>query len=132
MDSDVPELIEDEDYLPTLTVEQAAWDSLDVWSRHLWGLEVIIVKSLEDPDIDSNGKHKSGRMVPLVLEVQQQHMNLTGRMARNIRFADGEVTIQFYADAVRQLRSTEVSATPTSAEQRRRCSVSSRRSVIVF
>ena len=57
MDSDVPELIKDEDYLPTLTVEQAAWDSLDVWSSHLWGLEAIILKSLEDPDIDSNGKH---------------------------------------------------------------------------
>ena len=53
-------------------------------------------------------------MVPLVLEVQQQHMNLTGRMACNIRFADDEATIQFYADAVRQLRSTDVSATPKS------------------
>ena len=38
MDSDVPELIEDEEYLPTLTVEQAVWDSLDERSRHLWGL----------------------------------------------------------------------------------------------
>ena len=96
MDNDVPELIMSEDYLPTLTVEPAVWDSLDERSRHLWGLEAIIVKSLEDPDIDSNGKHKSALMVPLVLEVQQQHMNLTavvtGRMARNIRFADDEVT----------------------------------------
>ena len=100
IDSDVPELIEDGDYLPTLTVEPAVQDSLDDRSRHLWGLEEIIVKSLEDPDIDSKGKHKSGQMVPLVLEVQQQHMNLTGRMARNIRFADDEVAIQFYADAV--------------------------------
>ena len=40
-------------------------------------------------------------MVPLVLEVQQQHMNLTGSMActSNILFADDEVMIQFYADA---------------------------------
>ena len=74
------------------------------------------MKSLEDPDMESNGKHKSGLMVPLVLEVQPQHMNLTGRMARNNRFADDEVTIQFYADAVRQLRSTEVSATPKSED----------------
>ena len=29
MDSDVPELIEDEDYLPTLTVEPVVRDSLD-------------------------------------------------------------------------------------------------------
>ena len=38
MDSDVPDLIDDEEYLPTLTVEQAVWDSLDERSRHLWGL----------------------------------------------------------------------------------------------
>ena len=43
-------------------------------------------------------------------------MNLTGRMARNFRFADDEVTIQFYADAVRQLRMTEVSAAPKSED----------------
>ena len=48
MDNDVPELIGDEEYPPTLTVEPAVWDSLDERSRHLWGLEAIIVKSLED------------------------------------------------------------------------------------
>ena len=120
MDSDVPEFIEDGDHLPTLTVEPAVWDSLDDRSRHLWGLESIIVKSLQDPDIDSKGKQKNGRMVPLVLEVQQQHMNLAGWMASNSRFADDKVTIQFYADAVRQLRSTEVSATPKSEEELQR------------
>ena len=73
------------------------------------------MKSLEDPDIqvDTKGKHKSGC---LVLEMQTQHMNLTGRMAHNFRFADDEVTIQFYADAVRQLRMTEVSAAPKSED----------------
>ena len=98
-------------------VEPAVWDSLDDRSSYLWGLEAIIVRSLEDPDIDSKGKQKNGRMVPLVLEVQQQHMNLAGWMASNSRFADDKVTIQFYADAVRQLRSTEVSATPKSEEE---------------
>ena len=107
------------------------WDSLDDRSRHLWGLdsslEAIIVKFLEDPDIDSNGKHKSGRMVPLVLEVQPQHMNLTCRMTLNIRFADDEVTIQFYADVVRQLWSTEVSATSKSEDELQRIIKAQRR-----
>ena len=124
MDSDVLELIEDEEYPPTLTLEPAVWDSLDERSRHLWGLKAILVKSLEDPDIDTTnkGKHKSGRMVPLVLEGQPQYMNLIGRMARNIRFADDEVrvTIQFYADAVCQLRMTEVSAAPKREDELQR------------
>ena len=47
-------------------------------------------------------------------------MNLTGRIDRNIRFADDEVTIQFYAGAVRQLRSAEVSATPKREEELQR------------
>ena len=116
MDSDIRDLSEDEDYLLTLTVEPAVWDSFNDLSRYLWGLEKFIVKSLEDPNIDSKGKQKNGWMVHLVLEVQleQQHMYLTCRMARNIRFADDKVTIQVYADAVRQLFSTEVSATPKS------------------
>ena len=90
-------------------------------------MEAIIVKFLEDPDIDSNGKHKSGRMVPLVLEVQPQHMNLTCRMTLNIRFADDEVTIQFYADVVRQLWSTEVSATSKSEDELQRIIKAQRR-----
>ena len=73
MDSDVLDLIEDEDYLPTLTVDPAVWDSRDNRSSYLWGLEAIIVRSLEDPDLVLKGKHKDGRMVPLVLEVQLQH-----------------------------------------------------------
>ena len=44
-------------------------------------------------------------------------MNLTGRMASNILFADDEVTIQLYSDALRQLRSTEVSANPNQLNQ---------------
>ena len=48
MDSDVQELIEDEEYPSTLTVEPAMWNSLDERSRHLRGPEAIIVKSLED------------------------------------------------------------------------------------
>ena len=117
MDSDVPELNEDEEYPPTLTVEPTVCDSLDERNSHLWGLEAIIVKSLEDPHIDTKGKHKSGWLVPLVLEVQPQHMNLTCSMASNIRFADDEVTVQFYADAVRQLRMTEVSAALKSEDE---------------
>ena len=59
-------------------------------------------------------------MVPFVLEVQPQHMNLASRIACNIRFADDELTIQFYADAVRQLRMTEVSAAPKSKDELQR------------
>ena len=55
-------VIENENYLPTLTVEPAMWDSLDDRSCYLWGLEAIIVRSLEDPDIDSKGMHKDGLM----------------------------------------------------------------------
>ena len=47
-------------------------------------------------------------------------MNLTSRMACNIRIADNELTIQFYADAVRQLRMTEVSAAPKSKDELQR------------
>ena len=35
MDSNVPDLIKDEDYLPTLTMEPAVWDSLDDRSSYL-------------------------------------------------------------------------------------------------
>ena len=71
MDSDVQDLIEDENYHATPTVESAVWDSLDDRScSYLWGLKAIIMRSLEDPDIDSKGMHKDGQMVPLVLEVQ--------------------------------------------------------------
>ena len=60
-------------------------------------------------------------MVPLVIDVQQGGMKLTGRIARNIWYGDDEVTIQFYADAVRQLRSRvrtiEQSAMPRSEEE---------------
>ena len=49
-------------------------------------------------------------------------MNLAGGMARNIRYADDEVTIQFYADAalLRQLRTAERSPTPRSEEELQR------------
>ena len=86
--------------------------------------------SLADPDIDARGIHKDGRMVPLVIDVQQTrgHMNLIGRMASNmIWYANYEVTIQFYADAARQLRTTERSAMPL----RRSYSASLRLSAIV-
>ena len=57
-----------------------------------------------DDDLDAEGKDKDGRKAPLVLTVQPQHMNLTGRMARQFWFTDDEATIQFtlmlYASSV--------------------------------
>lgn len=73
-----------------------------------------------DDDLDAEGKDKDGRKAPLVLTVQPQHMNLTGRMARQFWFTDEEATIQFYADAVRQLRPAESSAAPKSEEELQR------------
>ena len=72
--------------------------------------------SLAGLDIDAKSMHKDGRMVTFVINVEPGHMNLTGKMARNMRNADDEVTILFDADAVRQHRTTERFATPRSEE----------------
>ena len=42
--------------------------------------------------------------------MQPNYVNLAGQMARHIWFANDEVSIQFYTDAVRQLRNAERSA----------------------
>ena len=95
--------------------------SLSEHHRQLWKLEALIEKAPDDDDdLDAEGKDKDGRKAPLVLTVQPQHMNLTGRMARQFWFTDEEATIQFYADAVRQLRTAESSAAPKSEEELQR------------
>ena len=70
--------------MPTIIVNPKLKESTDDQSRHLWGL-------VAHPDIDAKGMHLDGRIVPLVIDVQLGHMNLTGRMARNIRYADDSV-----------------------------------------
>ena len=105
---------------------------MDYQSCHLSRLGPHIEMSLADPDIDAKGMHKDGRMVPSVIDVEQGDMNLTSRMACNILYADHEVSIQFYADAVLQLCSTKWSAwTQPHLQVRTSYSTSSRLSMIV-
>ena len=49
--------------------------------------------------------------------MQPNYVNLAGQMARHIWFANDEVSIQFYTDAVRQLRNADRSAMPKSEEE---------------
>ena len=42
VDSDIPDRIEDEDDLPTVTVKSKVWNTLDDHERYLWALEAII------------------------------------------------------------------------------------------
>ena len=74
-------------------------------------MESCIEKSLPDPGIDAKSmmKELEGQAVALVVSIEPRNLNLTGRKARNIRYADDEVTIQFYATAVSQLWTVESS-----------------------
>ena len=67
IDSDDPELVEDEYYMPIIIVEPTVWKSMGDQSRHLRGWEARIAMSLAVPGIDAKGMHKDGRMVPLVM-----------------------------------------------------------------
>ena len=134
VECDAPSLIEDEDYYPTQIVKSKAWDSLSEHYRQLQKLEAPLIEKVpDDDDLDAEGKDKDGSKAPLILTVQQQHMNLTGRMACQFGFADEEATIQFYADAVHQLRTAD--SVPRARQRpraRRSCSGSSRLNALVF
>ena len=62
----------------------------------------------------------NGQAAALVVDIVPNNLNLNGRKARNKRYADDEVTIQFYSGSVRQLRTVERGATAGTEEELQR------------
>ena len=54
----------------------------------------------------------NGQAAALVVDIVPSNLNLTGTMACNVHYTDYEVTIQFYAGAMLQLRTIERGAMP--------------------